>query len=591
MPPTHDLALTLLAATVLACGLAGLALARWPRWQRWEKRWGSAWLEGAMVLLVLGCSVWLTASTLAARNPQMLPACGDLGEYLAYTARFVDPAWGALSAYRYPLQPALAATLCDLLGLTPAAGTMAVAIAAAASVPLALYLLGRLLAPGPVAAAGALLVLATPAWIGMLSRPSDYMLSGLLQILALAAVVAALQRAGPWRLAGAGLTLAALMASTPKALGLLLLALPLLLLVALLRHARQPARLALGLLGLAAPLVLCWWLFSTVDWELRSLEHATIRVVEYAWHEVGFPVSKLQFPEVVRSSGVDGYWVVGQADALTNLPRTIAFLRHVPQLVPPEFHGRALLEQALRSGLGLAALGWLLLLVPGATAIGRLGGRSWRDLSGWALSAAFLGAFLVMQAQALTLIVPHERYLLALALPLPLVVVVGMAALPRLAIAPCRRLRLAWLPVLALVLLLLARHGGALGVDARTTTARQALHHDEASGRPLAELAALRPTLTPQDQVVDLTPEGLAIASLLQAHPTLAWRPWEHAVGTVDPQPPVAPHLGGRRFLVDPCRGAGPPSPDIGLLQLDTRYRRVSPCIYEDVQPELALRL
>lgn len=591
MSPSVDLPLGLLAATVLACGLAALALARWPRWQRWERRWGGAWLEGAMLLLLLGCSAWFTATTIAVRTPELLPACGDLGEYLAYTARFVDPEHGALSAYRYPLQPAIAAALCRLLGLTPASGTMAVAIGAATLVPGALYLLGRLLAPKPVALAGALLVLASPAWVAMLGRPSDYMLSGLLQLVVMAAVVAALQRAGPWRLLGAGLALAALMASTPKALTMLLLALPLLVLAVLVHHVRQPARLALALLGLAAPLALCWWLFSTIDWELRSLEHATIRVLEYAWHEVGHPVSKLQFPEVIRASGVEGYWVVGRADALSNLHRTIAFLRHVPGVAPDAFQGRALLAEALRSGLGLASLAWLVLVVPGVVAVARLRDAGWRAKVGWALAAGFLAVSLATQAQALTFIVPHERYLLALALALPLLVVVGMSALARLAIPPARRLQLAWLPVLVLALVLLGLGSGGLGADARARVASGALHRDEVSGRPLAELAALQPSLAPGDQVVDLTLEGLAVASLLQAHPILVARPWTIAVDADGALQPVAPHSGGRRILVDPCRGDGPPSPTIGRLQHEVRYKRISPCIFEDSQPERPLTL
>ena len=590
--PQLDVALGLLIAALVVCTAAAWGLRRWQPWAGLEQRWGGARLEVAMVLGALAWGGWQVAVQLPARNPQLLPICGDMQEYLAYTTRFVDPAFGALSAYRYPLQPALAAGLCRLTGLTPVQGTQAVVLAAAALLPLALYLLGRLLAPRPVALAGALLTVATPAWIGMLGRPSDYMLSSLLMVLALAAVVAALLRGAAWRQLLAGVALAGFMAATPKALTLLLLALPLLLVAVLVRRLPAPKPLLLDLAALAAPLVLTWWVFAGFDWEIRSLEHATIRVLEYAWHEVDFPVSSSMFPEILRGQAVEGYWVVGQGAALWGLPRTIAFLLHVRDYAPAAFQGRALFVAALHSGLGLGSLLWLALVLPALTACGLAPGRGWRCRVGQVLAAAFLGLSLYILARSLTLIQPHPRYLLALASPLLLLAVVGAAACLRWLGPAWRSWQLVWLPVLLVALVVLGRQGGAVGGHARALVAAREQAGDEHPARELRGIAELTDLLRPSDQVVDFTPGGLAIASLLQRHPLLVWRPLGGALGLAA----VEPNPMGRRFVVDPCEtmnheeyraGWGANS---GLFRRSTRYQRVAWCVYEDTRPELELR-
>jgi len=594
--PRLDLALAVVLGCALLCAAVGVPLARSERWVRWEKRWGGRWLEGGMVALCLGCSAWLTLGLLRVRNPDLLPLCNDLQEYLGYVTRFVDPEYGRLSAYRYPLQPALAAQVCELWGLTPARGMVVVAVGAALGVPLALYALGRQLAPRPVALAGALLVVAAPSWIAMLGRPSDYMLSGLLQVLVLAAVVAALLRPGPWRALLAGVALAVFMASTPKALTLLLLALPALLAALLIRHPRRPALLVGSLLALLAPLALCWWAFSTVDWELRSLEHATIRVLEYAWHDVGYPISKADFPEVGRGEAVEGFWVVGQLEALRRLPDTLRFLLHVPVVAPEAFHGRALLEQALRAGVGLGSMAWLLLVVPAVAAMGVRRTQGWKGWAYGALAAGFLGLALATQVRSLTLILPEERYLIALVMVLPLLMLVGAVALLRLALPAVRSAQLLWLPVLLLVLGLLGRSGGPVGLSSRAVLADQ--HRVSAMHRVFFEdLGSLSGVVAPADQVVDYTPGGLAVASLLGEHPSLQWRPLILRLDHTEAFTPVPANPNGRRFVVDTCDTMSPHEYEYqwgrasGPFAHDRRFVRRGTCIYEDTQPELPLAL
>ncbi len=588
--PQLDYALAALVFALALCAAAGLGLARWERWRSREARVEGTWLELGLACVALGWGWWQAVAIMAVRNPRWLPICSDMQEYLAYTTRFMDPGLGALSAYRYPLQPALAAAWAQLSGASAAIATQEVALAAAALLPLALYALGRVLAPGPVALAGALLVTASPVWIEQLGRPSDYMLAALLQVLALAAVSWALHRGGPWRQLLAGLALAALMACTPKALTLLLLALPLLLGMILVRELSSPARVGLQLLALLAPLALVWWLYSTISWELRSLEHATIRVLEYAWHEVGSHVSRISFDSVGRSDGPEGYWVVGQAEALWNLPKTVGFLLEVPRHAPQAFEGRSYLAEALRSGLGLGSLAWLALVPVALLGSGPGRPRGWRAWVAWGAAAALLGLALYATARSLTLIRPHPRYLIGLAVLLPPLVPVGAAALVR-CIPSLRDLRLLWLPVPLLALVLLLSGGGPVGAGARALAAEQVGSKDPGSLRALGGVAELVELVQPGDQVVDFTPGGLAVAGLLQLPVELAWRPLGDPGGIA----PVDPHSGGRRFVVDPCETVQRDhyrahwGPHAGLFQRDARFHRRAHCVYEDMQPERGL--
>ncbi len=598
---TLDGPLVALTVAIVLCGGLAWALPRSERFRGWEARLGGWRLEAVLLGCALAFGVWHGFWLLQHRNPFLVPVCGDVAEYLAYTTHFVDDRFGALSAYRYPLQPFLAAGLAHVFDLTPAVATQWLAIAAAMLLPAALYLLGRVLAPGAVSLAGALLVCALPIHVGIFARPSDYMLSSLLWVLALAAVLHALLRPGWWRMPLAGAALAGFMVATPKALTLLLLALPVLLLSSAWRHGRKVWRTGLDLLLLLVPLAVAWAVYSTIDWELRSLEHATIRVLEYAWREVGSPVSVHFFPEIIGSrSGAEGFWVVGHGDALWNLPRTIRFLLHVPRVAPEAWQGQSAFREAVLGDLGLLRDGWLLAVPLACVAPLVQRRRPWRELVHPILAGVILGACLYSQAASLSLVQPHDRYTLPLVVLLPLLMLAGGTALARLPTcrqAAERRSQLAWTPVVLVALCLLVLPSSTVGPDARRDLALHQQHADAHTARPFREVQQFADrTLDPAEQVVDLDSGGLAVAMLLGRHADLQWRPLDdrlEADGTPAPVPPAA----GRRYLVDLCFGIVPSEYELlwGMISERPgdggRLRRVSDCLIEDMRPGEVLDL
>lgn len=581
------LALLPLGSVALATA-AGWALCRWPRAQRWAA-WEPAWLDLVLVgaVAALGLGEAIAMHTLA--NPAWVPMGQDWHDFVLRAGELVSrPHTIQPIANRYPLYPLMGVLWARTVGIDDFQGLMAVSIFAAGLLPAALFLLGRQLAPWPVALAGALPCLRIPVLIAMLGPPTIYVPYALVQVLAMAAGIAALRRGGAWRFLAFGVALALLMGLDAKALVVLGTGVPAGL-VAIAWHARRRGwRSVLALAALGAPLALVWVGCGRLGVPIQSLEYLVANsLVQHAATDgatlqmhprYGSTLSPREWAEL------HGTWRVGQAGALSGLPRTVRFLADGTRGNLP----RARRLDDARRGIGdqiPLPPAWL-----GACALACLAAGSRRERGespldhrvGWALAAGFCALLVAVEVAGMVSTTWEARYALTFLCLAPALFLAGLAAVPRIVAAPAwREASLPWIPLLLLAGAWWVGGAGPLG-GARARDEARALAEERATNSysQLWQLRALRG----DPGVVDLS--GTWLTQLVLGHARL-----------VDPPGSVggAVALGGlpdaRRFVVQPCmfdnaRGRWV-APEPGRLEAFAG----SPCIDEDLAPDAPLTL
>ena len=378
-------------------------------------------------------------------------------------------------------------------------GNISVALAAASLLPLALYLLGRQLAPAYAALAGALIAGSLPLTVTFLGQVSDYLFCAwLLTLSAAAALWAARARHGA-SLAVAGVGLALYMAATPKAITWLAVAIPVLLLTAMVGLTRRPLATLLRCVALLSPLVLVWLVFQGSPLLYNSLEYATDIVYRDLLGELpvtsAHPVPGELWPQDVG-------WIVGSTDALLHVPRTGHYLMGISALGRAH-NGTALaldqLESALPLGVGIVPLASVALLGCGGPLL--MGRAEWiRRVTATLLALALLAPLL---ASTLAL-PPWPRYHIATALLIPVFATAGVAAGLQLVPQLRRANPWGWLLAPVLVLALMEREGSALAHSARQQQATELAALEAPSLEPYRNLVALRDELGPGDRLVSL---------------------------------------------------------------------------------------
>ncbi len=543
--------------------------------------------DAVAATLALAWGIWNVASLLPARNPRLLPYAQDSWEYLGFTRHLLDPWSGAPSAYRYPLFPWLSSLFCSLTGEAPYLGNLWVALAAAALLPLALYLLGRQLAPAFLALGGSLLGTSLPILTLFLGQVSDYLFCTCVQILSAAAALWALRRGGVASFAAAGLAMAAFMAATPKALTWMLAALALLALRALLGVRSRPRQAALELVGLLLPLLLVWWWFAQAGLVFNSLEHATDLVFS-DW--LGAPPVTSVHPNPGALWPPTQGWVIGQSGAVATLPSTLHYLREVASQA--RAHGSvdaalSLLHREIPLGLG-----GCLLALAGLGALGPVLRQHRSPRWPGAFAAALLAALLLASQLLASGSLPDEsRYHLTTLLILPVFCVTGAWAIIVL-IPPIRRAN-PWLWGIPALACLWAVEGSAwpIGRLAHIQAASVVARLEAVEMSPFAELVSLRPQLEPDDLVLDFTPDGKG-SSVLLGVVGIERHPGYVRDGRVVPLT-LLPFSGARRLLIGPCAGREDPGQrrwvvtEHGSATDEPRLTRLSPCVLEDTRPQI----
>ncbi len=571
----HDPHLWLAILTV-ACGVGGAVLSRWPRTAERVATPGAGWrLDALLVGLLLLFGLIEVFRLMRLGNPYWVPLGQDFNDFLGHLADVASPAVTYRGGYRYYLYPWLAAPLIHGAGVAPYTAGIGLALVGTGLVPAATYLLGRQLAPRPMAVAAALLGIRLPAVLFSLGHISDYSLTLVLQIGVLATGIHAIRAGRPLAHLAFGVALALLMGSSSKALPTLLLAIPVGL-VAL--PWRSAPRAALSLAALILPIVAMWAAFAAYPREPRPLEYNLYQVeVAYA-RQQGIPLGPEDYgwPADVDPND-QGSWRVGSGAALRGLPATLGRLRFRPEGYPPLSSRLPGIREGLGQALGLSWLPLLWLLVPGCLAAGVPRASLHRRL----LAVAFLAALVASMLVGPTRLPFALRFFQPFAAVAPAVAMAGLALLVRLAIP--RRARdadLFWWPLPALALILVFAGPGPL-------SARSAAAHVTAvdtTSHQLLPMLALRDELEPDDMIVDMT-LGYLAAGLYASDARIQ-------VLTEDNHPPfiMRPQEEGRRIVIL----CGPLHPYHGNAWVDSarkvllrseRHARLQRCVYEDQEP------
>lgn len=575
---------TLLLLLVLGVGASfalGLGLSRGSAAKPSKTR---GWVDLAVIAALVVAGLLYAGHLHAVANPAWLPVGQDWQDYVLRQQELLDPSFHGAAPNRYPFYPWLGLVWGRIGGWSPVIGAMQISIYAAGLLPAAGYLLGRQVAPRPVALAGALVCLHLPVLQEMLGPPTEYLLYTLLYVLSLAAGAAALARGGIWRFLGFGVVLALLMATVPQALVVLLAAVPLGL-GALAWHGwRHPRRGALAALAFLLPLVLCWELYRGVDLPLHPLEglvyNSQVTHARENRLQARMPEDLGWDPHLHPAQ--QGTWRIGGPGALSGLPTTLRYLaRGTPDNIPFSWRWgtvRTGLEGQLPVGVG-----WYLLGIPGVLAAGS---AAWRGRANpgsalpWVLAVLLVAAATAVQVMGLLGTTWEARYSLPILVTVPVLALGGVAAIARLAFrGPWRASDLPWWPLLAVVVGLLAAGPAPLGAAHVWQTARE-----DAQGRttsqyfPLLRLAHSRGEAT----VVDLSetywtagfldPDEAPIPRCMGDHVKLAAAP-------------------AGRFVLQPCMFAqGNPAPRWVTDDPD----RLTPwvdCIEQDTRPSEPLAL
>jgi len=572
------LLLSLGAGTALGLGLSRGTARTPPRLRPWVD---------VLVLAFLAVAGVLYAEYLhATANPAWLPVGQDWQDYVMRQQELLDPSFSAAAPNRYPFYPWLGLTWGRLSGWSPVIGAMQVSICAAGLLPAAAFLLGRQVAPWPVALAGALVALHLPALQEFLGPPTEYLLYTLLYVLSLGTGAAALARGGAWRFLGFGTALALLMATVPQALVVLVAAVPLAG-IALAWHGwRQPRRGAFAALAFLLPLALCWETYRSVDLPIHPLEGLVYnsQVLHAREHhlQASMPTDLGWDPQLDPAQ--QGTWRIGGAGALRHLPTTLRFLaRGTPDNIPFSWRWGTV-RQGLE-GQFPVGIGWSLLVVPGVLAAGSAvwsGRDRVRSAIPWVLAVALPAAATAVQAKGLLGTTWEARYALPLLVTAPVLALGGASALLRLTFrGPWRASGLPWWPLLAMVFGLLAVGPAPLGAAHVWRAAREAAQGRTVSHYyPLLRLAQT----TAENTVVDLS-ESYWTAGFIAPRDCLLPRcAGDRVEVTAEP-------AGRGRYLLQPCTFAqGNPAPRWVAADSD-RLVPWATCIDQDTRPAEPLTL
>ena len=353
---------------------------------------------------------------------------------------------------RYPLYPWLGLRWASLENIPLYQGCMKVSMVSAGLLPAALYILGRQLAPIPVALAGSLMALHCPELLTILGPVTDYIFYTFLFVLNLGVGCLALRRGGILRFAAMGACLSLIMAADSKGLIVLLLGIPAALVGMAWHGRRAPRRTLLTLILFALPLLSVWQMFSETRLPLPALEGLIfISQRDQAGNrgQQMSPPSDLGWDKS-KSLRSQGHWVVGDSKALWNLPKTVAFLwRGAEGNLPFQVRFESNISGVEKK---LPFPAWLLLFIlPGCLAAGcaRCWGRplgQW--LVPWSLTATFATAMVVIHILGVMSTLWIPRYSVMVQVLIPLLVLAGAAAIFRpLMRAPWRDAGLPWWPV------------------------------------------------------------------------------------------------------------------------------------------------
>lgn len=579
--------LILLAAATGASGLAGMVLARLrpvgpPREPGGAlvRALASARVQDACLAALL--VVWGMAESWRLQawgNPTWIPYGLDFNDFLGHLADAVVPEHIYGGGYRYYLYPWLTSVLVWADQVPPYLAGMRLSLAANGLLPVVAWFLGRLVAPRPVALAGALGVVHLPVLLVGLGHPSDYTLGTCLQGLSLALAVLALQVAHPLLFWALGTALALFMGATSKALVILVWVLPCA--VAGLPW-RRPVRAGVGALGLLVPLAAMWLAYNQAENRPRPLEFNLYQVQRHYAATQGAQVRPSHFGWPEDSLPDDqGTWRPGRWTALTGLPGTLRVMATTPPGYPPLSNRMPGIRNGLETSLGAPIQAVLLLALLGCLApLLKARGSG----SGWArpiLATLLLGVAMGGSLVGATRLPFQARFFQPVMVFLPVLALAG-AALPFRALARGRGEGAWWAVPVVAVLLLLPGAG-----PWSTSEAQDRVQVAQGSARTLLSVKELEALVGPQDVVVDLTQSAQAVALYLNRSRV--------AMGAFrDRQPPitVAASPGAHRRFLFLCTALHPCDESPWWLQVeaelasDTRFRPFRPGIWEDLAPQ-----
>lgn len=571
---------------ILVAALAGgLALRVWDR-RRARTRPPTVDLgSDVAIAAVLGLAAWVYYDRIhEAVNSLWLPFGQDNHEYLecALAARWMErDHWvGA----RYPLYAALSASWSVLSGTPLWRATMQVALASSVALPMAVYAFGRVYTTRPLAFAGALLIIPIRAHLSMLATPNDYPLATVLYLLSTAALVGMIREGGVARHLTAGALVAAYFFTTPKAFPLTMMGIAAIFLVQIVDRKLDLRSLVVFLL----PIGLVWAAFGALKLPLYPLENSVFLA------QTTSPVAILDpnavFPDVGwtpdQHAMERGYWVPGTWRAIVHLPDTLQYLLFAPvrrlslDALPEAYLfpiARLCGFPELPALVALAVLGTL-----GAWKAGPKVGRGM-------LVVGFAFAVAAVHLWGLTSADYADRWAFPIihSTPVLLLAAVGLVAGRRA--RPALVEWGAWTPLLAAVVWTLGYSRSYIG------TAEVATWAAGWQWERVTKLRAFLPlyeAVRPGDAVVDATENALG-RTLLDGLGV-------HVVEAETSGIPGAEQIGlrtsgvdaPRRWIILECVSReelplqGVYSDAFTAINADTtRYRKLSRCIYEDLQP------
>jgi len=461
--------------------------------------------------LVLGAVVSVVGLHLT-KNPLWVPSGQDYCDYIGYTASFLAPEYVQPDNIRYPLFAWLASLISRGLECPPYLATMGLSLASSALLVVGLYLLGRQLAPWPVAVLGAIVPITFPGMVAELGMPSDYVFCSAILVFVLAAGVAALRRGGSWRFLLFGLSCAVLLVATSKAVMVLLVCVGVVIAHVFTEGVLGRRRVLVAPLLWMAPIVVAWLLVAAPNAHSWTFEHQAFKV---QMGDRGSYDGLVLEPRAAWGWGESddewGYWRAGDPESLKHLGRTLMFAIYPAENRLPLAVCFQRLTDGLCRDLGTPRIGFLILALFGTTLAGNpgpgsVGNGPWNGSRSalffrWSLVSTLLVSVGAQQVAGLLSVTYVFRYAQPLLVLLPLLVFAGLASLLSLARRPgASRFAWLWVPCLILGLSPLASRSGPLSWERLSVDTRSRSFQP-----PITELFWRLPELGPDTQVVDLT--------------------------------------------------------------------------------------
>jgi hypothetical protein len=585
---------------ILGCGLLGVLRMRIADLHR---RGEPEARKDGLTDALIGVGLWIVAWYYYARvaetlNPNNLPYAPDSHDFLecSLAARFGEVAHWV--PHRYPLYPSLVAGWSVLSDKPLFRAGMQVAFVCSSLVPVAAYVLGRVLAPRPLAFAGALLVTPITSHLAMIGAPTDYPLWTLMFVLSVATLIRAIQVGTTRAHLVSGIFLALYGLTSAKAFPLTLMGLAAVVGAQVLtRRFDRRALLAWG-----APLLCAWMVFAFLHLPIYSLENNLIDVqLSGAVRRID---PALPFPNVGWLPNAPmmerGYWVPGRLSALIHLPQVFHYLLAAPLNALPQSVWVERYLEPLALEIGASGSPWMVVVA----VVGGLGAwKSAASSSRFPARSGFPVRPLVAAGFACGVAALHlwgmrsadftDRWALPQMVSTPMYVLGGLAFLAGRRDRPAALEWRAWAPLLVAVLWTVLYSPNRLALPQVTewvptwVTARQG---------NIRAFLPLFDQVSPGDAVVDATETALARVMLdsrgltfqeatLQGHPTFT----EIRADGDD---------AARRWIVLECVSredwtlGGNWARAYASLDADpARFRKVSRCIYEDLRPSEALLL